>query len=196
MEPDQAIDPFELFMLWYDEAKAAEPNDANAMALATATPTGLPSVRIVLLKAIDPRGCVFYTNIESRKGQELASNPQAALCFHWKSLRRQIRIEGRVEPVAAAEADAYFQSRPRDSRIGSWASAQSRPLASRAELEARVAAAEARFAGTEVPRPPFWPGWRLVPSSFEFWHDRPFRLHDRIVFTAAPDGWVRSRLYP
>jgi pyridoxamine 5'-phosphate oxidase len=196
MEPDQAIDPFELFRLWYGEAKEAEPNDANAMALATATPTGLPSVRIVLLKAIDPHGCVFYTNIESRKGQELASNPRAALCFHWKSLRRQIRIEGRVELVSADEADAYFQSRPRDSRIGTWASDQSRPLASRAELDARVAAAEARFAGAEVPRPPYWPGWRLVPSSFEFWQDRPFRLHDRIVFTAAPDGWVRSRLYP
>jgi pyridoxamine 5'-phosphate oxidase len=196
MEMEQATEPFELFGLWFETAKTTEPNDANAMALATATPSGAPAVRMVLLKGIDQRGLVFYTDIGSRKGNELASNPQASVCFHWKSLRRQIRIAGRVSPVAAAEADAYFLTRPRDSRIGAWASAQSRPLASRAALEKRIAAVEARFAGEEVPRPPHWSGYRLVPDWFEFWHDRPFRLHDRIVFSAGAEGWTRSRLYP
>ena len=196
MEMDQATDPFELFQLWFDEARISEPNDANAMALATATASGIPSVRIVLLKAIDQHGCVFYTNIESRKGNELASNPVASVCFHWKSLRRQVRIAGTVTPVAPAEADDYFRSRPRDSRIGAWASDQSRPLESRATLEARIAEVDARFSGDDVPRPSHWSGYRLVPGQFEFWHDRPFRLHDRIVFSAGPDGWIRSRLYP
>jgi pyridoxamine 5'-phosphate oxidase len=196
MDMAQATDPFELFQLWFDEARISEPNDANAMALATATASGIPSVRIVLLKAIDQHGCVFYTNTESRKGNELASNPVASLCFHWKSLRRQVRIAGTVAPVTPAEADAYFRSRPRDSRIGAWASDQSRPLDSRAALEARIAEIEARFPGDEVPRPSHWSGYRLAPGRFEFWHDRPFRLHDRIVFSAGPEGWIRSRLYP
>jgi pyridoxamine 5'-phosphate oxidase len=196
MEMDQATDPFELFQLWFDEARISEPSDANAMALATATASGIPSVRIVLLKAIDQHGCVFYTNIESRKGNDLASNPVASLCFHWKSLRRQVRIAGTVTPVTPAEADDYFHSRPRDSRIGAWASDQSRPLDCRATLEARIAEVEARFSGDDVPRPSHWSGYRLLPGQFEFWHDRPFRLHDRIVFSAGPDGWIRSRLYP
>jgi pyridoxamine 5'-phosphate oxidase len=196
MEMDQATDPFELFQLWFDEARISEPSDANAVALATATASGIPSVRIVLLKKIDQHGCVFYTNIESRKGNDLAINPVASLCFHWKSLRRQVRIAGTVTPVTAAEADDYFRSRPRDSRIGAWASDQSRPLDSRATLEARIAEVEARFSGDDVPRPSNWSGYRLLPGQFEFWHDRPFRLHDRIVFSAGPDGWIRSRLYP
>jgi pyridoxamine 5'-phosphate oxidase len=196
MEMDQATDPFALFDVWFDEAKAAEPNDPNAMALATATPSGRPSVRMVLLKQADRHGFVFYTNTESRKGEELAVNPQASLCFHWKSLRRQIRIEGTVTPVGAQEADAYFRSRPRDSRIGTWASDQSRPLDARATLEAKLARLDAQYPGEAVPRPPHWSGYRLVPTYIEFWHDRPFRLHDRIVFAAEAGGWTRSRLYP
>jgi pyridoxamine 5'-phosphate oxidase len=196
MEMDQATDPFALFALWFEDAERSEPNDPNAMALATATASGLPSVRIVLLKGHDARGFVFYTNTQSRKGEELAANPAASLCFHWKSLRRQIRIDGRVTPVTAEEADAYFASRPRDSRIGAWASDQSRPLESRAGLEARIAHYDARFAGDAVPRPAHWSGYRLAPARFEFWHDRPFRLHDRITFTAGAGGWTRARLYP
>jgi pyridoxamine 5'-phosphate oxidase len=197
MAMDQASDPFELFTLWFDEATTTEPSDANAMALATATATGIPSVRIVLLKAIDRQGCVFYTNLLSRKGHELASNPQASLCFHWKTLRRQIRIDGTVTPVAADEADAYFRSRSRDSRIGAWASDQSRPLESRATLTRRIAEAEARFPGADVPRPPHWSGYRLKPERFEFWCDRPFRLHDRLVFSAGPaESWLRTWLFP
>ena len=196
MDMAQATDPFELFDHWFTEAKAAEPNDPNAMALATASPSGLPSVRVVLLKGFDRHGFVFYTNTASRKGDELAANPQAALNFHWKSLRRQIRLEGSVTPVGAEEADAYFSSRPRDSRIGAWASDQSRPLTERAVLEAKIRELDAQYPGESVPRPPHWSGYRLVPRYFEFWHDRPFRLHDRIVFTAEGTGWVRSRLYP
>jgi pyridoxamine 5'-phosphate oxidase len=196
MEMDQATDPFELFALWFEEAKVTEPNDANAMALATATASGAPSVRIVLLKGVDAHGFTFYTNTASRKGRELAANPLAALCFHWKSLRRQIRIEGAMAPVAAEDADRYFRSRPRDSRIGAWASDQSRPLDARATLEARIAAFETQFPDEDVPRPPHWSGYRLTPERFEFWHDRPFRLHDRIVFSASEGGWTRSRLYP
>jgi pyridoxamine 5'-phosphate oxidase len=196
MEMDQATDPFDLFAHWFEEAKAMEPNDPNAMALATATAGGVPSVRVVLLKDADRRGFAFYTNTESRKGEELAANPRAALCFHWKSLRRQIRIGGTVQPVPPDEADTYFRSRPRDSRIGAWASDQSRPLDARSTLEARIAALDERYPGEDVPRPPHWSGYRLVPEEFEFWHDRPFRLHDRIVFSAAAGGWTRSRLYP
>ena len=196
MEMDQATDPFELFDHWFAEAQASEPNDPNAMALATASPSGAPSVRIVLLKGVDRHGFVFYTNTASRKGDELAANPRAALDFHWKSLRRQIRIEGSVTPVGSQEADAYFRSRPRDSRIGAWASDQSRPLDTRGALEARIAQYDAKFPGDAVPRPPLWSGYRLAPARFEFWHDRPFRLHDRITFTADPGGWSRARLYP
>ena len=196
MEMDQATDPFALFALWFEDAQRSEPNDPNAMALATATASGAPSVRIVLLKGHDSQGFVFYTNTASRKGDELAANPAASLCFHWKSLRRQIRIDGSVAPVTASEADAYFASRPRDSRIGAWASDQSRPLDTRGALEARIAQYDAKFPGDAVPRPPHWSGYRLAPARFEFWHDRPFRLHDRITFTADPDGWSRARLYP
>ena len=196
MEMDQATDPFALFAQWFEDAQRSEPNDPNAMALATATASGVPSVRIVLLKGYDSQGFVFYTNTESRKGHELAANPAASLCFHWKSLRRQIRIDGRVAPVTASEADAYFAGRPRDSRIGAWASDQSRPLDTRDVLEARIARYDAEFPGEPVPRPPHWSGYRLAPARFEFWHDRPFRLHDRITFTADPGGWSRARLYP
>jgi pyridoxamine 5'-phosphate oxidase len=196
MDMNEASDPLTLFAHWFEEAKAAEPNDPNAMALATATARGVPAVRMVLLKGFDARGFVFYTDRQSQKGVELAANPQAALCFHWKSLRRQIRIEGPVELATAAEADAYYASRPRDSRIGAWASQQSRPLDSRATLEARVKDFDAKFAGETVPRPPHWSGFRLRPRRFEFWHDRPFRLHDRIVFTGGDGAWTSGRLYP
>jgi pyridoxamine 5'-phosphate oxidase len=196
MDMNEATEPLALFADWFDTARASEPNDPNAMSLATVGADGAPSVRIVLLKGFDARGFVFYTNIESRKGAELAANARAALCFHWKSLRRQVRIEGAVEPVTAAEADAYYASRPRESRIGAWASAQSQPLASRADLEARVREVEARFPGDAVPRPDHWSGYRLAPTYFEFWHDRPHRLHDRISFTAESGQWRRGRLYP
>jgi pyridoxamine 5'-phosphate oxidase len=192
-----ATDPYELFDAWYAAAKASEPSDPNAFALATATPDGVPSVRILLLKGLDRRGFVFYTNLESRKGEELKANPCAALCFHWKSQKRQVRVEGPVTPVSAEEADAYFAGRPRDSRIGAWASDQSRPLDSRATFEARIQQFDAKFPGETVPRPPYWSGYRVSPSRIEFWQDREFRLHDRLVFT--PDGaggWSRERLYP
>lgn len=196
-----ADDPFQLFAHWLGEAEDSEPNDANAMALGTADANGLPSVRMVLLKGVDgpqadPRGFVFYTNLESRKGRELAANPQAALTFHWKSLRRQVRIAGPVRPVAETEADAYFQSRPRGSRLGAWASAQSRPLEGRWQLERRVAETAARYPLGTIPRPPHWSGFRLVPLYIEFWRDRPFRLHDRLVYHAAEGGWRTERLFP
>lgn len=196
-----ADDPFALFAAWMAEAEKSEPNDPNAMALATADAQGMPSLRMVLLKGVDgpeqsPRGFVFYTNLESRKGRELAANPQAALTFHWKSLRRQVRVAGRVQPVSAAEADAYFQSRARGSRIGAWASAQSRPLEGRWELEKRVAEVAARHPFGTIPRPPHWSGFRVVPDYIEFWRDRPFRLHDRLVYHAAPGGWRTERLFP
>ena len=189
-------DPFEQFRDWFAEAERTEPNDPNAMTLASATPEGLPSARMVLLKDWDTRGFVFYTNLESRKGDELKANPHAALLFHWKSLRRQVRIEGPVEPVSDAEADAYYASRPRLSRIGAWASQQSRPLPGRGALLKRVAKYEAMHLGERVPRPEFWSGCRVVPERIEFWQDMPFRLHDRTVFTRSATGWDVVKLYP
>ena len=191
-------DPFARFAAWFAAAAQTEPNDPNAMTLATATPDGTPAARMVLLKDHDARGFVFYTNQDSRKGQELAANRRAALLFHWKSRRQQVRIEGCVEPVSDAEADAYFASRPRLSRLGAWASDQSRPLPARAVLEQRLAALEAQYPGEAIPRPPYWSGLRLVPTWFEFWQDAPFRLHDRTVFTRADagGGWTVGKLYP
>lgn len=189
-------DPFALFADWFAAATAAEVNDPNAMALATATPDAVPAVRIVLLKAWDARGFVFYTNIDSRKGTEIAANPAVHLAFHWKSLRRQVRIDGRAEPVTAAEADAYFTTRARVSQLGAWASDQSRPLADRAEFDARLADVTARFAGRDVPRPPRWSGFRVVPARIEFWQDRDFRHHERTLFTRAGDSWTYGMLFP
>ena len=191
-----ADDPLGLFELWFAAARASEPNDPEAMAVATADAAGRPSVRMVLLKGHDARGFVFYTNEQSRKGDELAANPAASLLFHWKSLRRQVRIEGAVERVAAAEADAYFASRGRDSQLGAWASDQSRLLADRASLTARFEDAKARFAGGDVPRPPHWGGFRVVPSAIEFWSDGANRLHERRLFTRRGDGWSEGLLYP
>ena len=192
-----AADPFALFADWLQEATKNEPNDPNAMALATVDETGMPDVRMVLLKGFDQDGFVFYTNLESQKGRQLATTPKAALCFHWKSLRRQVRLRGAVQPVSPEEADAYFQTRPRLSRIGAWASEQSRPLESRFALEKAVALYTARHAAGIIPRPPHWSGFRIAPHSFEFWRDGAFRLHDRVRFTRATDGgWARETLYP
>ena len=189
-------DPIGLFAEWLADARAHEINDANAMTLSTVDAEGAPDSRIVLLKDIDARGLTFYSNTESDKGRELAARPVAALVFHWKSLRRQVRVRGRVEPVTAAEADAYFATRARESRIGAWASDQSRPLADRQTLEDAIAREAARFDGQEVPRPERWSGWRVIPRTVEFWRDRPFRLHDRLRFTREGDAWSRSRLQP
>jgi pyridoxamine 5'-phosphate oxidase len=192
-----AEDPHALFEHWFAEARAAEPNDAEAGALASADAEGRPSVRMVLLKGHDARGFVFYTNQESRKGRELAANPWAALLFHWKSLRRQVRIEGEVTPVSAEEADAYFATRSRDSRIGAWASDQSRPLAAREMFEERYRKLVEAYDGEDVPRPPHWSGYRVAPERIEFWSDRPHRLHERRLFVPDGDGgWSESLLYP
>ena len=191
-----AVDPHALFEEWLTEARLGEPNDPEAMALATADADGAPAARMVLLKGHDARGFVFYTNSESRKGDELAANKRAALLFHWKSLRRQVRIEGRVEPVSAAEADAYFASRARDSQLGALASDQSRPMPSRAAFEARYRALADQYDGREVPRPPHWHGYRVVPERIEFWTGREHRLHDRRLFTRDGEGWAESLLYP
>jgi pyridoxamine 5'-phosphate oxidase len=195
--PDGA-DPIGLFSDWFEAAKDAEINDPNGMALATVDAEGLPDVRMVLLKDFDARGFTFYTNTESAKGQELAANPRAALLFHWKSLRRQVRLRGPIEGVSAAEADAYFASRARSSQIGAWASDQSRPAPDAFALEKRVAQYALKFGVGAVPRPPHWSGFRLKPLAMEFWRDRPFRLHERLVFTrdAAEGAWTSSRLFP
>jgi len=191
-------DPWELFREWYALAEAGEPNDPNAMTLATVGVHGMPSARIVLLKSYDKNGFVFFTNKQSHKGEQLGRHPKAALCFHWKSLRRQIRAEGEVTPISDSESDVYFVTRPHGSQIGAWASDQSHPLESRAKLEERVHAFEQKFAGKAVPRPPHWGGYRLTPLLIEFWQDRQFRLHDRIVYTRASGqaAWQQERLYP
>lgn len=193
-----ADDPFALFDAWFAEAKASEPNDADAMALATADAGGRPSVRMVLLKNVDPEhGFTFHTNSLSRKGREMARNDEVALLFHWKSLRRQIRIEGRVSSAPAAESDAYFATRGRQSQLSAWASDQSRPLGSRAELEQRQEAMDAKFAGGDVPRPPHWHGYRVEPRTIEYWSDGAHRLHNRRLFTRGEDGaWSEGLLYP
>ncbi|WP_159947023.1 pyridoxamine 5'-phosphate oxidase [Rhizobium sp. 18065] len=191
-------EPFALFGAWLQDAQASELNDPNAVALATVDADGLPNVRMVLLKGFDSRGFVFYTNFESQKGQEILGQNKAAMCFHWKSLRRQVRLRGAVEIVSDAEADEYYASRPLGSRIGAWASKQSRPLEGRFALEKSVAEYTARYALGNVPRPPHWSGFRIVPQSIEFWHDRKFRLHDRIEFRreTSTGAWSKVRMYP
>ncbi len=191
-------EPFALFGAWLKDAEASEVNDPNAVAVATVDENGLPNVRMVLLKGYDSRGFVFYTNFESQKGQEILGQKKAAMCFHWKSLRRQVRLRGEVEVVSDAEADEYFNSRPLGSRIGAWASKQSRPLEGRFALEKSVAEYTARYALGNVPRPPHWSGFRIKPVSIEFWHDRKFRLHDRIEFRRENPGapWHKVRMYP
>ena len=196
MSIPEVDEPLALFATWLAEAEASEVNDPNAMALATVDVDGLPDLRMVLLKGYDERGFVFYTNFESAKGRELLAQPKAAMLMHWKSLRRQVRVRGPVSVVSEAEADAYFASRPLNSRIGAWASAQSRPLESRFALEKAVASYAAKFAIGAVPRPPHWSGFRIAPMQVEFWRDGAFRLHDRLRFDRDGAGWTRTRLYP
>ena len=191
-----ADDPFALFDSWFAEARASEPNDPDAMALATSTADGRPSVRMVLLKGHGPEGFRFYTNTGSRKGEEIAANPNVALLFHWKSLRRQVRIEGVAHPCETGDADAYFASRSRDSQLGAWASDQSRPLSDRETFEARYEEVKRRFEGIAVPRPPYWSGYTVIPELFEFWTDRPHRLHERRQFRLTGAGWTEGLLYP
>ena len=189
-------DPYSLFAAWFREAEAKELNDPNGVALATVDAAGMPNVRMVLLKGFDARGFVFYTNLESAKGTELKANPKAALLFHWKSLRRQVRVQGLSEPVTTEEADAYFASRPRDSQIGAWASRQSREMEGRLELEREVARFALKFGIGTVPRPPCWSGFRIVPERFEFWTDKPFRLHERLIFIKDGAAWRTAHLFP
>jgi pyridoxamine 5'-phosphate oxidase len=190
-------DPFAWFQAWMTEAEATEPCDPNAMTVVTVGPQGQPSARIVLLKGVDPRGFVFYTNTHSRKGGELGANPLTSLLFYWKSLGRQIRIEGRIEAVTVAEADSYFATRARISRLGAWASDQSRPLSDRADLESRLRHFDEKYPGEAIPRPPHWSGYRVLPDRFEFWQDMPYRLHDRTIFERSSDGvWLAGKLFP
>jgi pyridoxamine 5'-phosphate oxidase len=190
-------DPFAWFARWMTEAEAAEPSDPNAMTVVTVGAGGKPSARTILLKGVDARGFVFFTNTLSRKGGELGANAMIALLFYWKSVARQIRIEGKVEPVTAAEADAYYATRARISRLGAWASDQSRPLSERAELERRLKQFEEKYPGDDIPRPPHWSGYRVLPDRFEFWQNMPYRLHDRTIFDRSPDGaWTRGKLFP
>ena len=189
-------DPIARFQVWYADAEQAEPGLADAMVLATVGPGGAPSARIVLLKGHDRRGFTFYTNLGSRKGDEIDANPLVALCFHWKSLGRQVRIEGAIEPVDTAEADAYFASRPRGSQLGAWASRQSQPLAARSDLVTRIGSFDQRFADTSVSRPPFWSGYRVVPTRLEFWQHGDDRLHERLRFERSADTWAAQYLYP
>lgn len=195
-EAEAGPDPFALFERWFREAVAGGIQEANAMTLATATPDGVPSARMVLLKDFDARGFTFYTNYASRKGRELEANPRAAAVFFWPPFYRQVRLSGRVERVSAEESDAYFHSRPREAQLGAWASRQSERLESRAALEAQFERVQKEFAGREPPRPPFWGGYRLVPAEFEFWQGRVARLHDRLLYTRTADGWAMSRLSP
>lgn len=192
----ESTEPYQLFGRWLEDATQSEINDPNALALSTVDSEGMPNVRMVLLKGYDTRGFVFYTNYESTKGREILSARKAAMCFHWKTLRRQVRVRGNVELVSDDEADAYYASRARGSRIGAWASKQSRPLESRFALEKAVAEYTAKYAIGNIPRPPYWSGFRIVPVSIEFWHDRPFRLHDRVIFERTESGWTKTRLYP
>lgn len=196
LPPLTAEDPVALFAEWLAEAVRSEVNDPNAMALATVDPDGLPDVRMVLLKDAGPDGFVFYTNLGSAKGRQLAASGKAALLFHWKSLRRQVRVRGTVSAVSAEEADAYWATRARPAQLGAWASQQSQPLPDRLAFERAIAAYGLKFGLGKAPRPPHWSGFRITPSHIEFWRDRPFRLHERLVFEAAPGGWTTSRLYP
>jgi len=194
----ERAEPFRLFSEWFNDAVKGEPNDPTAMTLATVDASGMPDARMVLMKGFDEQGFVFYSHVASAKGRELAANPRAALVFHWKSLRRQVRIRGTVTTATAEEADAYFATRPKQAQIGAWASKQSEPLESRFAFEQAIAMVAAKYIVGAVPRPPGWSGWRIAPLAFEFWHDRPFRLHDRIIFTRPTPtaAWTKTRLYP